>query len=455
MSVLTGDGQLITKGAPESVLAICPEAPAGAAALSQRLEAEGFRVLAVAERAMPGARRVEPEDERGMTLVGFLAFADPPREDAHAALGLLRRDGVSVKIITGDNALVAAQVCRQVGLEPGEAVTGEALEGMTDIALAQVAEQTTLFARISPAQKSRIVRALRARSHVVGYLGDGINDAPPLHDADVGISVSSAVDVARDAADLVLRDRSLRRLHSGILEGRRASANVVKYLNMGTSSNFGNMFSMAAASVALPFLPMLAMQILLNNLLYDLAQVPIPADRVDHAFLRTPQRWDIARLRRFMTHVGPVSSVFDLLTFWVLLEWFHAGEALFHTGWFVESLMTQTLVLLVIRTSGAPWRDRPAPALLATVAGVALFGAVLPALPFARALGFVPLPAAFYAYVLAATGVYLVLVEWAKRRVMASSPSGSAPGVRGQAGRRRGTGASFRAPCGARTPPDP
>jgi Mg2+-importing ATPase len=214
-----------------------------------------------------------------------------------------------------------------------------------------------------------------------------------------------------------LRDRSLRRLHSGILEGRRAFGNVLKYLLMGTSSNFGNMFSMAAASLALPFLPMLPMQILLNNLLYDLAQTPIPADRVDHHFLRRPQRWDVHFLRRFMLRVGPISSIFDLLTFWVLLQVFHAGEEAFHTGWFIESLATQTLVLLVIRTAGRPWLDRPAPVLAWPVVGVVLLGAILPWLPVAGLLGFVPMPFSFYAYVAVVVAVYLLLVEWAKRRV--------------------------------------
>ncbi|MFN7131349.1 MAG: HAD-IC family P-type ATPase, partial [Myxococcales bacterium] len=313
-------------------------------------------------------------------------------------------------------------------------VLGEEIERMTDAALSHVAERATVFARLSPAQKSRIILALERRSHVVGYLGDGINDAPSLHAADVGISVSTAVDVARDAADIILLERGLRVLHSGIIEGRRAFGNVMKYLFMGTSSNFGNVLSMAAATVILPFLPMLPVQILLNNLLYDLAQVTIPTDEVDEAFIRRPQRWDIHVIRRFMLWIGPLSSVYDLLTFFVLLRVFHADEATFHTGWFVESLATQTLVLFVIRTTGNPLQSRPSAPLAVTTIGVAVLGALLPFTPLAAPFGFTPLPLGFYGILALLTSTYLLLVEAVKRCVLPRSASSTRPRTRGGSG---------------------
>jgi Mg2+-importing ATPase len=289
---------------------------------------------------------------------------------------------------------------------------------MTDTALAAVAERSSVFARVSPAQKNRILLALKQRGHVVGFLGDGINDAPSLHAADVGISVSSAVEVAREAADIILLERNLRVLHEGILEGRKSFGNVMKYLLMGTSSNFGNMFSMAAAALFLPFLPMLPTQILLNNFLYDLAQVTIPTDRVDASFIRKPQRWRIDLIRDFMIWIGPVSSVFDFVTFWVLLKMFRASAALFHTGWFVESLATQALVLFVIRTAGNPFRSRPSAPLAITTVLVVVMAGVLPFTPAAAALGFVPLPGRFFVFLLAIAGSYLVCVEAVKRRLL-------------------------------------
>jgi Mg2+-importing ATPase len=274
---------------------------------------------------------------------------------------------------------------------------------------------------MSPAQKNRVILALKHRSHVVGYLGDGINDAPSLHAADVGISVSSAVDVARDAADIILLEEGLHVLHRGILEGRRAFGNVTKYLLMGTSSNFGNMFSMAGASVFLPFLPMLPTQVLLNNLLYDLAQVTIPTDNVDPEVIRRPQRWDIRTIRNFMLIIGPISSLYDFLTFFVLLRVFHAGEVLFHTGWFVESLATQTLVLFVIRTPRNPLTSRPSMPLAITTGLVVAAAVFLPYTPLARTLGFVPLPPWYLLFLAGATLTYLFLVEIAKRYLLGSA----------------------------------
>jgi Mg2+-importing ATPase len=313
---------------------------------------------------------------------------------------------------------VTRHVCAAVGLSVDRVVLGEEIDRMTDAALGHVAERRAVFARLSPAQKNRIILALQRRSHVVGYLGDGINDAPSLHAADVGISVATAVDVARDAADIILLERGLRVLHRGIIEGRRAFGNVMKYLFMGTSSNFGNVLSMAAATLILPFLPMLPTQILLNNLLYDLAQITIPTDHVDEAFVRTPQRWDIGVIQRFMLWIGPLSSVYDLLTFFVLLRVFHADEATFHTGWFVESLATQTLVLFVIRTAESPLRSRPSAPLAITTIGVAALGALLPFTPLAAPLGFTPLPLAFYGILALMTSTYLLVVEAVKRRVL-------------------------------------
>jgi len=337
---------------------------------------------------------------------------------AKEALQALRGDGVTVKILTGDNELVAGHVCSTVGLDPGRIVLGGELDDMTDGALAAVAERTTVFARVSPVQKNRILRALRSRNHVVGFLGDGINDAPSLHTAEVGISVANAVDVAKDAADIILRERNLNVLHEGIIHGRKAFANVTKYLLMGTSSNFGNMFSMAGAVLFLPFLPMLPTQILLNNFLYDLAQITIPTDNVDDNFVRRPQRWNIDVIRNFMLVIGPISSIYDFLTFFALLRIFHASEALFHTGWFVESLATQTLVLFVIRTAGNPLRSRPSVPLATTTVLIVCIGLVLPFTALAEPLGFVPLPPSYFVFLAGATLTYLVLVEMVKRRLI-------------------------------------
>jgi Mg2+-importing ATPase len=379
------------------------------------LSRQGFRALAVAYTGVEARANYSADDERSLILAGFLAFADPPLPDAAEALAALRRDGVAVKIITGDGDLVAAHVCSQVGLESGKIVLGDELERMSDAALGHVAEVTTVFARVSPAQKNRILLALQHRGHVVGFMGDGINDAPSLHAADIGISVSTAVDVAREAADIILVQPGLDVLHSGIVEGRKAFGNVMKYLLMGTSSNFGNVFSMAGASLVLPFLPMLPTQILLNNFMYDLSQLTIPTDNVDDELLRTPERWDISLIRKFMVSIGPISSIFDFLTFYVLLRFFHANQVFFHTGWFVESLATQTLVLFVIRTTGNPLRSRPSWPLTATVLTIVAAGNLLPFSPLAGPLGFAPLPGSYYAYLAVATLMYLALVEFGKR----------------------------------------
>jgi Mg2+-importing ATPase len=426
---------LITKGAPEGILARSVSyesdghtATLDAAALGrcqatyEGLSRQGLRVLAVAYTEVEARVNYSADDERTLTLAGFLAFSDPPLPDAAEALAALRRNGVEVKIITGDGDLVAAHVCSQVGLESGKIVLGDELERMSDVALAHVAEVTTVFARVSPAQKNRIITALKHRGHVVGFMGDGINDAPSLHAADVGISVASAVDVAREAADIILVEPGLDVLASGILEGRKAFGNVMKYLLMGTSSNFGNVFSMAVASLVLPFLPMLPTQVLLNNFMYDLSQLTIPTDNVDDEYLRKPQHWDISLIRNFMVFIGPISSIFDFLTFYVLLHFFHAGQVLFHTGWFVESLATQTLVLFVIRTSQNPLRSRPSRPLMTTVLIIVAAGSLLPFSPLAGPLGFAPLAGSYFVYLAAATFVYLVLVELGKRLLLSRTP---------------------------------
>jgi P-type Mg2+ transporter len=359
--------------------------------------------------------RFSAADEHSLVLAGYLAFADPPSPDAAASVVAMERDGVAVKILTGDNELVARHVCEQVGIENPGVMLGEELESTSDTALEHRAEETTVFARVTPMQKHRIIHALKRRGHVVGYMGDGINDAPSLHAADVGISVASAVDVARDAADIILLKPGLGVLHSGIIEGRRASANVLKYLLMGTSSNFGNMFSMAAASVFLPFLPMLPTQILLNNFLYDASQLTIPSDNVDDEYMRRPRPWDMKQVRNFMLTIGPISSIYDFLTFYVLLHFFHASQPEFHTGWFVESLATQTLVIFVIRTAGNPLKSRPSRPLAITTILIVATGIILPYSPFTRLFGFVPLPAPFFVFLAISTATYLALVEWGKR----------------------------------------
>ncbi len=427
----SGGRLLITKGAPEGVLACCTAYEAGdrptpldetlrtrCAATYRELSAQGARVLAVAYTTAPLQAAYSARDERGLVLAGFVTFFDPPMEGVAETLRALRRDGVAVKILSGDNELVVRHVCGQVGLDSTRVVTGDEITRMTDSALAVVAEQTTVFARVSPAQKNRIILALKSRNHVVGFLGDGINDAPSLHTADVGVSVATAVDVAKDAADIILLERDLSVLHAGILEGRRAFGNVMKYLLMGTSSNFGNMFSMAGAFLFLPFLPMLPTQILLNNFLYDLAQITIPTDNVDDAFIQTPQRWNIAIIQRFMVVIGPISSLYDFFTFGVLLWVFRASEGLFQTGWFVESLATQTLVLFVIRTTGNPFRSRPSLPLAVTTVLVVLIGVGVPFTPLAATLGFVPLPPVYFVFLGGVTVTYLALVEVVKRRLM-------------------------------------
>jgi len=424
-----GDRILITKGAVESVFGVCTQVEAGGAvvpfdgpqreaaeATYKQLSSDGYRLLGVAVRLVGEQATYAAADEREMTLVGFAAFLDPPKEGVSEALEGLAQDGVRVVIMTGDNQYVTQKVARDVGLEVARIIVGAEMDRMDDAALAYHAEHNAAFAQVSPEQKNRVIRALRASGRVVGFVGDGINDAPSLHAADVGVSVANAVDVAKDAANIILLEKSLQVLHNGIVEGRRSFSNIMKYLIMGTSSNFGNMFSMAAASLFLPFLPMLPTQILLNNLLYDTSQLSIPADRVDPGLLQRPKRWNVAFIRQFMVIIGPISSLYDFMTFGVLLGPFRANEVLFHTGWFVESLATQTLVVFVIRTSGNPLLSRPSRQLTGAVLACVAAAVLIPYTRLGAYLGFVPVPGLLLLAIGVLTLTYLGVVQSVKTR---------------------------------------
>jgi Mg2+-importing ATPase len=433
----TGGRRLISKGAVESLVARCttvevdgrrePLDGAMEPLLRQcdRLAADGFRVLAVAYRDVEPRPDYGRADERDMVLRGYVAFLDPPKDSARVALEALARVGVRVKVLTGDSELVTGKICHEVGIAVGRPLLGPAVAGMTDGELAAAAEEATVMARLLPLDKERIVRLLRARGHVVGFLGDGINDAPALRAADVGITVDAAVDIARESADCILLEKDLRVLAAGVDAGRTVFVNIVKYVRMGASSNFGNMLSVVAASGLLPFLPLTPVQVLANALLYDCAQLPIPGDRVDAELVAAPRPWSMRQIARFILLVGPCSSVFDLLTFavmWHGFGWSGPEErALFRTGWFVESLVTQTLAIHVIRTPRIPLlRSRASPALTATTLVVVAAGIWLSQAPLGAVLGFAPLPGAFWPVVAAIVAGYLVTVQllkaWLVRR---------------------------------------
>jgi Mg2+-importing ATPase len=425
---IEGGTLLIAKGAAEDLLKVCSQVLVdgkrlpldddwrGTAEEMQRsLGKEGLRVLGVATREVEQQAGYSVADERDLVFLGFAAFLDPAKQGVRKTLQALKHDGISIVVMTGDNEYVSAKIAHDVGLPYKVVVRGAEVDAMTDDALAVKAEKGAIFARVSPEQKNRIINALKKRGRVVGYLGDGINDAPSLHTADIGISVMNAVDVAKDAANIILLEKDLAVLHEGVIEGRRSFANIMKYIIMGTSSNFGNMFSMAGASLFLPFLPMLPTQILLNNLLYDASQVAIPSDNVDAELLHKPKRWRMQFIRQFMVIIGPISSIYDFLTFAVLLLVFHANEQLFHTGWFVESLATQALVVFVIRTSGNPLRSRPSRRLALTVLAAVAVGFVLPYTPLAKPLGFVPLPIGLIAVIVGFAATYLLLVQFVKQ----------------------------------------
>lgn len=434
VSVLVDNGAarwLVVKGAPDDVLGLCgtceqnegqARAPLDEAARERlrdrchALEREGLRVLGVAWREVPAAHaHADVRDESDLVFAGFAAFIDPPKAGAGAAMAALARSGVAVKIVSGDSELVTQHLCALLRIPVKGTLTGREIAAMDDAALRARVNGTTLFCRVNPAQKNRIILALKARGHVVGYLGDGINDAPPLHSADVGLTVDSAVDVAREVADMIMLDHDLAVLHEGVLEGRRTFGNVMKYIMMGTSSNFGNMLSLAGASLFLPFLPMLPAQILLNNVLYDLSEAAIPLDRVDAGDLRKPRALDMAFIRKYMLCFGLISSLFDGLTFYVLLRVLNADPTLFRTGWFIESLVSQVLVIFIIRTRGSLWASRPAPALAAASLAVVLVALALPFSRLGPVLGFDAPPAIFFAWLAGMLLAYLALVEGVKR----------------------------------------
>ena len=421
---------LITKGAPEDVircasryeepgkpdlLPLDATARIRATKLFDGLSADGFRALGVAWREMePDCAAATAADERDLVFSGFIVFFDPPKASAGAAIAALGIKGVGVKILTGDNEHVTQHVCSELGIPITGLLTGAEIEKLSDEALAARLEETNIFCRVTPVQKNRVILGLKHRGHVVGFLGDGINDAPSLHTSDVGISVDGAVDVAKDAADIILLQQDLGALDRGIIEGRRAFGNIMKFIMMAMSSNFGNMFSMAGATLILPFLPMLPVQILLNNLLYAVSEMPIPMDEVDSEITERPEHWDMQFIRNFMLVLGPVSSIFDFLTFGLLLLVFHANEALFQTGWFIESLATQVLVIFVLRTRRNPLRSRPHPLLAATSIAVVVVAILLPFTPLGAWFGFVPPSATFLFAIAALTLSYLLLAQGAK-----------------------------------------
>jgi len=420
---------LVVKGAPEDLIRVSTAAEAasgervpldegGRGALEQRMRrfnADGLRVIAVAYRELAADRRaVARGDETDLVFAGFAVFLDPPKPSAGAAIRALGESGVAVKILTGDSAEVARHVCAEIGVPVTGIVTGAELSEMTPEALLARLRTTAIFARVTPQQKHRIVLALHGSGKVVGFMGDGINDAPALHAADVGISVDGAADVAKDAAEVILLEHDLSVVHDAVLEGRRSVVNVTKYILMGTSSNFGNMVSMAGAALFLPFLPMQPIQVLLNNLLYDASETALPFDNVDPEETAAPIHWDLGLVERFMVIVGPLSSVFDFLTFFVLLQVFGFGEAAFQTGWFIESLATQTLVVFVIRTRRRFFESPSHPALAAVTLAVVMIAVAFPFTALGGWFGFVPLPPSFLVFLALAVATYLALTETLK-----------------------------------------
>jgi P-type Mg2+ transporter len=436
MSVLVenpaGKAILLTKGAPEEVFLRCshfeldgklspmePERMVGLKQEYDSLSIDGFRVLAVANKDLPGKHICAKDDERELILRGYVAFLDPPKGTSAHAIAALHKSGVTVKILTGDNHLISRKVCKDVGLLPDPMLLGSDVEKMSDAELGDAAEKAALFARLSPAHKERVIRILRVKGHVVGFMGDGINDAPALRAADVGISVDTATDIAKESADLILLEKDLMVLEGGVIEGRKVFANIVKYIRMGASSNFGNMFSVLGASAFLPFLPMAPIQVLTNNLLYDFSQVPIPADAVDTEQVARPRPWNLGEIKRFILFIGPISSIFDYTTFfvmlWVFRCWDPSRGSLFQTGWFVESLMTQTLIIHIIRTNKIPFlQSRASWALTVTTLSVMALGVGLPYSPLASALGFTHLPWMYWPILLLTLLGYMGLTQIVK-----------------------------------------
>lgn len=422
MSVVAEQNKLVTlicKGAPEEILKVCVQDKIFIAAAVKQYESlsrDGFRVLAIAVKNVTGQQQFSKHDETRLSFEGFVAFLDPPKEDADDVIKALADIGVEVKIITGDNHLVTQKICKEINLPVKGMMQGYEMDTLTDDALRKRVMSTTIFTRFSPDQKNRIINALKAHHHAVGYMGDGINDAPSLKAADIGISVNSATDVAKESADIILTEKSLLVLKEGILEGRKTFGNTMKYILMGLSSNFGNMFSVAAATLFLPFLPMLPVQILINNFLYDTSQITIPSDNVDDTYTNRPQRWNLKIIYRYMIIYGITSSVFDMITFWLLYKYFSVNEAQFRTGWFMESLATQTLVVFIIRTQHIPfYTSKPSGKLILSVAVCLFIGWLLPYLPFAARIGFEALPMHIIAYIIVLVIVYLFSAELVKR----------------------------------------
>ena len=455
VSMSPGKHRLICKGAPESVFSRCTqfELEGEIYGMEQlllddlkeeydQLSADGFRVLAIAYRDVESKPAYSKDDEHNLILKGYIAFLDPPKETAAPAITALQQHGIEVKVLTGDNELVSRKICKEVGLPLEHVLTGVEVEGMSDLDLAEAAENATLFVRLAPAHKQRIIKALQSRKHVVGFMGDGINDAPALRAADVGISVDTAVDIAKEAADAILLEKSLMVLEEGVIEGRKVFANILKYIRMGASSNFGNMFSVLGASLWLPYLPMSPIKILTNNLLYDFSQVPIPTDEVDPEQVAKPRPWSMGEIARFILLIGPCSSVFDYTTYammWFVFKCSNLGlvpppelaehfaraslsnpdstyaAALFQTGWFVESLLTQTLIIHVIRTNKIPFiQSRASWPLIMTSGAIMLVGIWLPFSSIGLWLGFVPLPILYWPLLLITLLLYVVLTQVVK-----------------------------------------
>jgi len=428
-----GKDRIISKGAPEAIFPRCRDfeldgerSPMEHVRIDElrreyeHLSRSGFRVLAIASRDVESRNAgYGRDDEKDLTLNGYLAFLDPPKDTAKAAIRALQQHGVAVKVITGDNELVARKVCQEVGLPTEHTLLGVQIEGMADGELADAAERTTVFARVSPADKQRIIHALQRRGHTVGFMGDGINDAPALRTADVGVSVDTAVDIAKESADLILLEKSLLVLGEGVLEGRKVFANILKYIGMGASSSFGNMFSVLGASIFVPYLPMTPIQILTNNLLYDVSQTAIPSDEVDAEQIAGPRPWDMGSIARFILFIGPCSSIFDYTTFLMMLYVFGAWDvdkaALFQTGWFVESLLTQTLIIHVIRTRKLPFlQSRASGALIAMTAVIMAVGVLIPFTPIGHSLGFTLLPPLYWPLLALTLLAYMLLTQGVK-----------------------------------------
>lgn len=426
---MNGGHTLIAKGAPEEIFkrinryeldgqvhVVDPDLISDLEEEYYKLSSEGFRVLAIAYKDIQDLKEVySKEDERALVLKGYVAFLDPPKPSVKRAIEALKRLEIDFKVLTGDNEYVTKKICSEVGLDTKGLVTGEEVEKATDAQLRTMVERANIFSRLLPLQKERVIRALHDNGHIVGYLGDGINDGPALKTSDVGISVNNAVDIAKESADIILLKKSLMVLQDGVIEGRKTFGNIVKYIKMSSSSNFGNMFSMTGGSVFLPFLPMLPIQILLNNLLYDLSQVAIPTDDVDSEYLRRPRPWNIDYIKKFMLIIGPISSIFDFITFWVLLYLFQAPAQLFHTGWFLESLCTQTLVIHVIRTGRIPFVEAwPSPFLLWSSILIVLTGIYIPMSPLGPYFGFVPPPQPYFGVLFVIASCYFFLVQIVK-----------------------------------------